>query len=173
MEVFWFNPIDLLPWGKWEHFERGWLRRRRIPATLSSFFIGRSMNPILFVSQGIREEIDHCYQDECPPDDWVNPDAPPWPPPLKLNDPRPPQRTSRKRLAIPAGRRFAILARDGFRCRYCGRSPMNDPEVVLHVDHIHPRILNGEDDDANYAAACLECNLGKADRPLSSFARSE
>ncbi len=173
MEVFWFNPIDLLPWGKWEHFERGWLRRRRIPANLSRYFIGRAMNPRLYFYRGIREEIDYCHKAECPPDDWVNPDRPPWPPIPKPINPLRSRRPGRKRLPIPPKKRFEILARDGFRCRYCGRSPLNDPEVVLHVDHIHPRILNGEDDDANYVAACLECNLGKADRPLSSFARSE
>lgn len=58
--------------------------------------------------------------------------------------------------------RFKILNRDGFRCRYCGRSPSKDPDVVLHVDHIHPRAKGGGWSDENLAASCRECNLGKS-----------
>jgi hypothetical protein len=68
---------------------------------------------------------------------------------------------------IPRGKprrlsaRFAILERDGFACRYCGRRP---PQVVLQVDHVIPRSAGGDDTDENLITACEECNQGKAAR---------
>lgn len=55
-------------------------------------------------------------------------------------------------------KRFRILSRDGFACRYCGRKA---PEVVLQVDHILARANGGSDDDTNLITSCVECNLGK------------
>lgn len=59
---------------------------------------------------------------------------------------------------ISPGKRFDILKRDGFRCRYCGSSP---PESKLEVDHITPLSAGGIDNDNNLAAACFACNRGK------------
>jgi 5-methylcytosine-specific restriction endonuclease McrA len=55
--------------------------------------------------------------------------------------------------------RFAVLERDGFKCRYCGRGAKQ--EVVLHVDHVQPRSAGGTDDIDNLVTACQECNIGK------------
>jgi hypothetical protein len=55
--------------------------------------------------------------------------------------------------------RFNILARDGFRCRYCGRRPESWNE--LHVDHIKPRAKGGTNEESNLIAACEDCNRGK------------
>jgi hypothetical protein len=60
--------------------------------------------------------------------------------------------------------RFAILARDQFTCRYCGRKA---PDVELHVDHITPLSRGGSDEPDNLGAACSECNAGKASLLLS------
>lgn len=57
--------------------------------------------------------------------------------------------------------RWAVLERDSFTCVYCGRRP---PDVVLHVDHKHPRSKGGEDTFENLVTACQDCNLGKATR---------
>lgn len=51
-----------------------------------------------------------------------------------------------------------ILARDGHRCLYCGRSSR---ETVLEVDHIVPRSKGGSNADTNLITACRDCNLGK------------
>jgi 5-methylcytosine-specific restriction endonuclease McrA len=64
---------------------------------------------------------------------------------------------------VTPGLRFAILERDGFRCRYCGAPA---PEVRLHVDHVIPVIAGGSDDPENLVAACEDCNLGKSARVL-------
>lgn len=55
--------------------------------------------------------------------------------------------------------RFRILARDGFRCVYCGATP---GEAELHVDHRQPRSRGGSDHPTNLVTACRACNLSKA-----------
>jgi hypothetical protein len=57
--------------------------------------------------------------------------------------------------------RFKILLRDGFRCKKCGRSPLNEFNVELHVDHIIPWSKGGETIPDNLETKCKECNLGK------------
>lgn len=60
--------------------------------------------------------------------------------------------------------RFKILERDGFRCTYCGRKA---PEVVLHVDHVHPIAKGGTNEEINLVTACWDCNIGKSDNLLN------
>lgn len=60
--------------------------------------------------------------------------------------------------------RFAVLERDQFRCRYCGR-PTSET-VILEVDHIHPRSKGGSDEMGNLATACWDCNSGKGAKIL-------
>lgn len=57
--------------------------------------------------------------------------------------------------------RFRILMRDGFTCKKCGRSPMKEMGVELHVDHILPWSKGGETVKDNLEAKCRKCNLGK------------
>ena len=57
--------------------------------------------------------------------------------------------------------RFRILLRDGFSCRKCGKSPMKEIGVELHVDHILPWSKGGETVEENLETKCLKCNLGK------------
>lgn len=56
--------------------------------------------------------------------------------------------------------RFEILKRDGFRCRYCGVTPLAG---ALRVDHVHPVAAGGSDDPVNLVTACFDCNAGKSD----------
>jgi hypothetical protein len=57
--------------------------------------------------------------------------------------------------------RFRILLRDGFTCAKCGRSPMKEKGVELHVDHILPWSKGGETLPENLETKCAKCNLGK------------
>lgn len=57
--------------------------------------------------------------------------------------------------------RFRILMRDGFTCKKCGRSPIKERGVELHVDHITPWSKNGETIPENLETKCSQCNLGK------------
>jgi len=72
---------------------------------------------------------------------------------------------ARARDPLPAQLRFRILQRDGFRCRYCGRTG-DSPGVVLHVDHVVPVAAGGTTSEHNLRTACEECNLGKSTRAV-------
>jgi hypothetical protein len=61
-------------------------------------------------------------------------------------------------VAISKRRRFLVLQRDGFRCRYCG---LRSPEAVLEVDHITAVANGGRDDFDNLITSCRDCNRGK------------
>lgn len=67
---------------------------------------------------------------------------------------------------IPLGIRLEVLARDNFRCVYCGKSPSTDIGTKLHIDHILPFSKGGKSILENLQALCLDCNLGKSDRPM-------
>ena len=74
----------------------------------------------------------------------------------------------RARDPLPAQVRFSVLQRDGFRCRYCGRTG-SDPRVVLHVGYVVPLAAGGATREDKLRTACEECNLGKAARtPMSA-----
>lgn len=68
-----------------------------------------------------------------------------------------------RRRSLNLRKRFAILKRDGFKCRLCGRAA---PDVKLHVDHKTPKARGGSDDDTNLWTLCEDCNLGKATTEL-------
>lgn len=72
---------------------------------------------------------------------------------------------------MPIGKslRFEVFARDSFTCQYCGRRP---PDVILEVDHIHPRSKGGDDDHVNLVTSCYDCNRGKRDKVLSEIPNS-
>ena len=69
-----------------------------------------------------------------------------------------------KREGISKKLRFEVFKRDSFKCQYCGASA---PEVILHVDHIHPVAEDGTTDMMNLITSCIDCNLGKGARKLS------
>jgi hypothetical protein len=66
--------------------------------------------------------------------------------------------------------RFAVFARDGFTCRYCGRQP---GDVKLVVDHIIPIAENGTNDPENLITSCEACNQGKAAKIIAQMAPTE
>jgi len=68
-------------------------------------------------------------------------------------------RGRKRRRGLSAKKRFRVLNRDNFTCRYCGQSA---PSVVLHVDHITPVCFGGDNDEDNLVAACQDCNAGKS-----------
>ena len=73
-----------------------------------------------------------------------------------------PRRCRVRRITV--SRRFAVLKRDRFRCRACGRSPASDAGVELQVDHIRPIARGGSDALANLQTLCKQCNYGKGAR---------
>lgn len=71
----------------------------------------------------------------------------------------------RSRVQLSPRDREAVLMRDGYRCRHCGRNPREDG-IKLHVDHIEPWSKGGTNDLENLQALCEECNLGKSDQEI-------
>lgn len=67
---------------------------------------------------------------------------------------------ARHRAELAVGLRFDVFNRDGFRCRYCGRSVSEG--IILEVDHVRPRADGGTDDLPNLVTACWDCNRGKS-----------
>ena len=63
--------------------------------------------------------------------------------------------------------RFEVFKRDLFTCQYCGKRP---PDVVLEVDHVHPRCEGGSDEMDNLTTSCWDCNRGKAGNQLGNVA---
>lgn len=61
--------------------------------------------------------------------------------------------------------RFTVLARDGFRCLYCGRSA--DQGARLEVDHVLPVSEGGKTVLGNLRTACHDCNSGKGSMLMS------
>ena len=70
-------------------------------------------------------------------------------------------RRKHERALMTDKMRYAILKRDGFRCKLCGRSA--DDGVRLHVDHIIPISKGGKTIESNLQVLCEDCNLGKSD----------
>lgn len=77
---------------------------------------------------------------------------------MKVNRPTAPLAGSRE--PIPAGLRFAVLRRNGFRCAYCGRG--EEEGAKLHIDHIVPAARGGKTEIDNLVTACATCNIGKS-----------
>ncbi len=98
--------------------------------------------------------------------EWVNSEEPPetgeptgFSANLKNERPAPTKRRTKREVSDR--QRFRILVRDGFRCQSCGASPLMQPGVELHVDHIVPWSKGGETVDENLQTKCAQCNLGK------------
>jgi hypothetical protein len=70
---------------------------------------------------------------------------------------------SKRREGVSARLRFEVFKRDGFRCVYCGATPVTGP---LHADHVVPVVAGGKNTPSNIVTSCAACNLGKAAVPL-------
>lgn len=61
-------------------------------------------------------------------------------------------------------RKTVILARDGYRCQYCGITRADG--AIMEVDHKVPLARGGSNRMSNLITACRECNRSKRDKPL-------
>ena len=64
-------------------------------------------------------------------------------------------------VAYQKRNRWVMFDRDGHRCNYCGKTPLRDPDIELHLDHIVPRVKGGADTAGNLITSCGECNSAK------------
>lgn len=63
------------------------------------------------------------------------------------------------RKSISKSVRFAVFARDQFKCRYCG---IDANSAKLVIDHIIPVKIGGSSEFDNLLTACEPCNQGKS-----------
>lgn len=75
----------------------------------------------------------------------------------------------RENRRIPPRLRWAVLKRDGFRCRICGRTGR---ETVLEMDHAVSWKGGGETSLENLQTACRDCNRGKSADSISPEVRA-
>jgi hypothetical protein len=66
-------------------------------------------------------------------------------------------------MAVGKTLRHAILKRDDFKCKYCGK---DSDDAKLEIDHIIPVAKGGDDNPINLVTACFDCNRGKRDTLL-------
>ena len=57
-----------------------------------------------------------------------------------------------------------LLQKFGHQCAYCGAK-----DVLLQIEHIHPRSKGGSDRVSNLTIACVPCNQKKGARPIEEF----
>jgi hypothetical protein len=69
----------------------------------------------------------------------------------------------KQKRPIPLRIRYAILMRDRFTCKRCGRSPSTTPGLEVDVDHIKPEAKGGTLENSNLQCLCSDCNIGKSD----------
>ena len=74
-----------------------------------------------------------------------------------------------KRKNLTKKVRFEVFKRDGFKCQYCGASPL---ENLLQVDHIIAVKNGGDNCIDNLITSCQPCNIGKGATPLTSIPES-
>jgi 5-methylcytosine-specific restriction endonuclease McrA len=77
---------------------------------------------------------------------------------------RPRRRKRKGRKGVPAGLRWEVFERDGFRCVKCGRGMHSEPPVEIEADHIKPESKGGKTVKGNLQTLCICCNRGKGAR---------
>ena len=68
----------------------------------------------------------------------------------------------------PKAGRWIVLNRDKFRCLYCGRASWDNPNLVMHVDHVHPVADGGKNTLSNLVTSCGSCNEVKSNTILEN-----
>ena len=71
------------------------------------------------------------------------------------------QHYDRVPLAVVTFSRRNVAKRDHYTCQYCGAQPGVE---ALTIDHVVPRSQGGQSSWTNCVAACVQCNVRKADR---------
>lgn len=66
-----------------------------------------------------------------------------------------------RRTAIPPSVRTRVLRAANSTCAFCGRSPANTRDLVMHLDHKVPVSEGGTNDESNLQVLCADCNVGK------------
>ena len=71
---------------------------------------------------------------------------------------------------VRSAKRWAIYARDGIACVYCGAGYTGPASLTL--DHVVCRVNGGSNHESNLVTACNDCNATRKDQALDTFSRS-
>ena len=74
------------------------------------------------------------------------------------------QKITRKEQSV----RLVVLARDDWRCQYCGYDGFQARHKMT-VDHIVPQSRGGNDSPENLCACCISCNGAKGSRTVAEW----
>jgi hypothetical protein len=66
---------------------------------------------------------------------------------------------------IRSEKRYAVYARDSFKCLWCDQTPDK-----LTLDHLVPESQHGSNHQDNLVCCCRWCNSSRQDRPVAVFA---
>lgn len=66
-----------------------------------------------------------------------------------------------KRKNVTDTEKQLVYIRDGFRCRYCGKSQYPWSRPTPHIDHVQSVKNDGLSMPSNYVLSCRACNLKK------------
>ena len=72
-------------------------------------------------------------------------------------------------MAISVRKRLNIFLRDFFKCKNCSKSPATHPEIILHIDHIHPVSKGVKDSIENLQTLCNICNCTKSNLTMDDI----
>lgn len=72
--------------------------------------------------------------------------------------------TKSQRNAMTNDLREAIKKRDNYTCCICGNSVLEEPNLLLEVDHIVPISKGGKTEASNLQTLCWRCNRNKGNR---------
>lgn len=71
-----------------------------------------------------------------------------------------------QRALMTSNLRKKIKERDGYKCRNCGASLQNEPNLLLEIDHIIPLSKGGITTEDNLQTLCWRCNRNKGSKIL-------
>lgn len=74
------------------------------------------------------------------------------------------QQAKAQRAKMTPALREAIKQRDKYTCRICGLSVLDEPNLLLEVDHIIPIAEGGKTEASNLQTLCWKCNREKGAR---------
>ena len=67
-----------------------------------------------------------------------------------------------------------VMRRDNYTCQYCFYSPRYVDEFLpLHVDHIKPHVVGGNNSMKNLVVACQWCNLHLSSKVFKNFVEKQ
>ncbi|WP_419780281.1 HNH endonuclease [Maridesulfovibrio sp.] len=73
-----------------------------------------------------------------------------------------------QRALMTAKFREFIKKRDGYTCKHCSVSVMDEPHLLLEVDHIMPISKGGLSTEDNLQTLCWRCNRSKSNKVMAN-----